>query len=103
MATKIVNGKKYDTDKAECIATASYSHPGDFSYWCESLYVTPGGAFFVDGEGGPMSHYSRSTGQNEWSGGSDITPMTKAEALAWCEENNIKASVIEKHFAVQDA
>lgn len=83
---KIINGKRYDTDTATLIGNAGYGHPGDFEYWEENLYRKKTGEFFIHGEGGAMSKYSRKTGQNEWSGGEEIRPLTLREAQDWAEK-----------------
>jgi len=85
---KIINGLRYDSEKAIEVGSDSYSNPGDFHYWEETLYKTPRAhRFFVVGEGGPMSRYSKTIGQNQWSGGSDLRPLNKTEAMRWCEEH----------------
>jgi len=102
---KIIAGFRYDTDKAIAIGSHSHGNRRDFSSWEATLYKTKrSGKFFLAGEGGPMSRYARSLGNNETSGGEQIDPMTKDEALAWAEQY-LDADVIEKHFpdSVQDA
>jgi hypothetical protein len=84
---KVIHGKKYDTDTAKFIGYAGYSHPGDFSFWQETLYQKKTGEFFLHGVGGAMSRYARQTGQNEWSGGEKIIPLTREEAQKWAEKN----------------
>lgn len=83
---KIINGKRYDTRTAEQIGDAGYSRPGDFEYWHEALYRKKTGEFFLYGEGGAKSKYSRRIGQNEWSGGEEIRPLTLTEAQEWAEK-----------------
>lgn len=83
---KFINGKKYNTATAKRIGDASYSNRTDFAYWYEELYQKKTGEFFLYGEGGPASKYSRATGQNEWSGSEAITPLTLAEAQEWGEK-----------------
>lgn len=83
---KIINGKRYDTGTAKLIGEASYSNRTDFNYWSEELYQKRTGEFFIYGEGGPASKYSRSTGQNSWSGGEKIIPITIKEAKEWAEK-----------------
>lgn len=83
---KIINGKRYDTATAKKIGDASHSNRTDFSYWREALYQKKTGEFFLYGEGGPASKYSRSVGQNEWAGGEEINPLTPAEAQEWAEQ-----------------
>lgn len=85
---KIINGKKYDTDTAKFLGR--YSNTWDtrnFHYYSEELYRKKNGEYFLYGEGGPMSDYSRQTATNERSGGERITPMTEAEARKWAEEH----------------
>jgi|LSQX01.3.fsa_nt_gb hypothetical protein len=84
---KIINGKRYDTSTAKLVGKASYSNRGDFAYWSEELYLKRTGEFFIYGEGGPLSRYSRSTGQNQWSGGEKIIPLSIREAQEWAEEH----------------
>lgn len=85
---KIINGKVYDTEKATEVA--SWSNGGswrDFRHIEETLYRKKTGEFFLFGEGGPMTQYAKSCGQNEWTGGELITPMTYAAAQKWAEEH----------------
>ena len=100
-----IDGKTYNTNTAELIAEDSYNgSTSDFQWWCEELYITKKGAYFLCGRGGAMSSYAESCGNNGRGGGSQIIPMTKAEALAWCEEHDAEAA-IEEHFSdmVEDA
>ena len=94
---KIINGKRYDTDTATLIGNAGYGYPGDFEYWEENLYRKKTGEFFIHGEGGAMSKYSRKTGHNEWSGGEEIRPLTLREAQDWAEKY-LDADEYEKTF-----
>lgn len=83
---KIINGRKYDTETAQRIGYRSNGGGWrDFSHVEESLYRKRTGEFFIHGEGGPMTGYARSTGQNSWSGGEDIIPLTEQEAREWVE------------------
>ena len=85
---KIINGKKYDTDTAEIVATYSDGKGWrDFSHFEETLYRKKTGEFFLHGSGGPMTKYSRSCGQNEWSGGEEIIPLKFEAARKWAEEH----------------
>jgi hypothetical protein len=82
---KIINGKRYDTSTATLIGSVNYSYPNDFQYWKEDLYRKKTGEFFLYGEGGPMTQYAHRTGQNQWSGGERIRPLTLTEAQEWAE------------------
>lgn len=84
---KIISNKVYDTDKAKFIGCDSYSHPGDFNYWSESLYQKKTGEFFLYGEGGAATKYSVEISNNEWRGGAKIIPMSYDAAKAWTEEH----------------
>lgn len=103
---KIINGVRYDTESA--ILIGEYSSPGssrDFSHWEAGLYKGPrSGRYFLAGEGGPMTRYAKSMGGNSWSGGEDITPMTRDEAFAWAQDF-LKPAIVEREFsdAIQDA
>lgn len=100
---RIVDGKMYDTDKAEEICSASYGNPGDFKYWSEALFRTKRGAFFISGEGGAMTKWGKKISQNTWSGGEGIKALTPDEVILWCEDHGIDGEVITPFFAVEDA
>lgn len=95
----IINGVRFDTEKAIEIGSASYNGSvTDFQWWESTLYKTPkSGRYFLAGEGGPMSRYARSLGQNSTGGGSAIHPMEEQEALAWAEQY-LDSDEIEEHF-----
>ena len=82
---KIIDGKRYNTETAEEIGHRSNGAMGDFDRISESLYRTPRGNYFRAGSGGARSAYGQTCGQNCWCGGEGIIPLTKAEALEWCE------------------
>ena len=96
---KIIDGKRYDTDKARMIGEESYSNPRDFNYWCETLYQKRTGEFFLFGEGGPNSKYAVSCGQNTWSGGAKLIPLTYDVAKKWAEDH-LDADTYEETFGV---
>lgn len=84
---KIIKGKLYNTETAQIIGYwESAGSTSDFSHTREELYRKRTGEFFLYGKGGPMSKYSRSCGNNEWSGGEDITPLTWEAARKWAED-----------------
>lgn len=87
MSKKIINNKVYDTSTARFLADWDNGCCGnDFSRCSEELYIKKTGEYFIYGEGGPMTQYAHSCGQNEWSGGWEIKPLTEAEAREWAEE-----------------
>ena len=83
---RVIDGKRYDTATAVKIAAWDNGlYSNDFG-WCEeSLYRTKNGNYFLAGEGGPMSGYSQSCGNNSYSGGEGIQALTPDEALEWLE------------------
>lgn len=84
---KIINGKVYDTDKAHELGSDSHGYPRDFEYWCETLYQKRTGEYFLHGDGGPMTKYAVSIGQNQWTGGEKILPLSPDSARKWAEEH----------------
>jgi len=95
---RIINGKTYNTDTANHIANFNNGLGNrDFRNIDEDLYVTDNGAFFLSGEGGPMTKYSVPCG-NMTGGGSDIIPLSKRDALNWMESNG-SSDDIEEYFS----
>lgn len=83
---KIIDGRRYDTDTARALASTDYSSVTDYNYWEETLYRKNTGEFFLYGKGGPASKYAESVGQNQWTGGSKIIPLTLEAAQKWAEQ-----------------
>lgn len=83
----IIKGKRYDTGSARALGRFQHLGRNDFSYYSEELYQKRTGEFFLYGEGGPASRYSRSVGLNEWAGGEKIIPLTVEAAREWAEKN----------------
>ncbi len=82
---KIINGKLYNTDTAKELGRDG---GGDgFRSWHEELYQKRTGEYFLYGEGGPATKYAVSVGQNSWSGGSQIIPLSMDAAREWAEEH----------------
>jgi hypothetical protein len=95
---RIINRKTYDTATATCVARWSNgSSTRDFQWCAEELYVTKNGAYFLHGEGGPMSAYSRSAGLNSWTRGEDIVPLTREQTINWLERTE-NTGVLETEF-----
>jgi hypothetical protein len=99
---KVVNGRIYNTDTSKIIGEWSNEYGvRDFKACEETLYKNTKGAYFLYGEGGPMSKYRERVESNSWSGGSAITPMTASEAQEWAEEH-LEADEYEAEFGVQE-
>lgn len=82
---KVIEGKTYNTATATELATWSNGlFPRDFGYDDQTLYKSSKGQFFLYGEGGPMSQWSESNG-NETSGSCDIRLLSEDDAREWME------------------
>jgi hypothetical protein len=94
---KVINGLVYDTDKAEKIASYSNSKSrNDFRFLREELYKTKSGRYFIYGEGGPKTKYSKPVNGGR-SGSHDIRAVSENDAVAWLEKHN-KVDVIREEF-----
>ena len=94
----IISGRRYDTETAEEVAKFWNGLSGnDFRSLSESLYRTKNGAYFLAGEGGPMTRYAQPCG-DATGGGSCIFPLSDEEALEWLEGHG-EMDAIEKYFA----
>lgn len=94
---QIIDGKRYNTETA--MEIASYDNglgTRDFRGYEETLYKTKNGAWFLAGEGGPMTKYSQPCGDMT-GGGEGIIPMTPAEVMNWLESHE-ETDAIEAHF-----
>lgn len=85
---KIINGKVYDTETAKVVGGWDNGlGRRDFGNVVEILYRKRTGEYFIHGEGGPASKYSVSCGNNSWSGGEKIIPLSYQTAKEWAEEH----------------
>lgn len=83
---KIINGKLYNTETAKVLGYWDNDLSiRDFNFCSEKLFLKKTGEYFLFGNGGANSKYSRSCGQNEWCGDSKIIPLTESEARDWSE------------------
>ncbi len=99
---KIIDGKRYNTETAEEIAYYSNDLPtNDFNWYEERLYLTKNGNWFVAGEGGALSGYSVSVGNNGSGGGSHLRLITKDEAKEWLEQHD-EVDAVEEYFDIID-
>ena len=92
---KVIEGKRYDTETAEQVASTTYSNYGDRTFWSEELYRTSQGNWFLYGEGGALSKYARSA----------IIPLTRVKAMSWLEVHTSGSEAIKKYFTdvIEDA
>lgn len=99
---KIINGKRYDTEKATPIGEGIYAHRGDHAYYWVALYRTTNGRFFVAGEGGPNSKYAEPVDHSTRSGGPAIIPL-EAEEARTLAERYCDADTISQFFDMENA
>jgi hypothetical protein len=99
---RVVNGRRYNTSTAMKIC--SWGHEGkprDFRWEETSLYRTPKGAWFVSGEGGPISQWRRRCG-DMWGSGDGLNPVAATDARMLLEQHGTAEQCAE-YFAVEDA
>lgn len=83
---KRINGKIYDTDTADRIASWDNGRNGtDFDYVWKVLYQKRDGEFFLYAEGGPRTIYSKLVRDGWVSGAEVIEPMTVDEAKSFAK------------------
>lgn len=100
---KVIEGKLYNTDTAVLLGKYANDYSKtEFGYVRESLYRTKSRAYFIHGEGGSLTKYALSCGNNTWCGGEKIIPMTREAAREWAEEK-LSVSEYEKIFGVSEA
>lgn len=87
---KVIDGKTYNTDTAKLIVAKDSNLPhNDLDYWYEELYQTKDGDYFIYGEGGAASFFSRPR-PSDWSGpGEDIFPISKEIAEDYIKDHDL--------------
>ena len=94
----IIDGKTYNTDTAEEIASWDNGlDSSDFNYVSEKLFKTKNGTYFLAGDGGARSKYGINKGDYEI-GGEGLEPVSDDEALETLERWK-DVDAIEAHFA----
>lgn len=93
---KIINGRRYDTDTAKLVGSFESGYIGDLDWMNEKLYKKATGEFFLAGEGGARTRWSRRT-IDGYSSGEGILPLTLDEAREWAEEH-LSVKEVEKLF-----
>ena len=99
---KAINNKIYDTNTAINVGEWWNRLPrNDLNFCTETLYRKKTGEFFLHGEGGPMSKYVVQIGNNEWSGGEKIIPLSYEAAQKWAQEH-LDGDEYSKIFEIDD-
>jgi hypothetical protein len=95
----IINRKVYDTETAEWIYdTSNGSGVNDFGFERSALYRTTRGAWFLAGNGGPSSRFSRTLSDRSRIEGSGCIPLNPADAVAELERHNATEE-IDRHLS----
>jgi hypothetical protein len=100
-----MNGLRYDTDTAEKICEWSTGQGMDREH--TALYRTAKGAWFIAGEGGPMTQWRKYHGTH-WAAGEGLRPIGRGEARQLLERHGTSNGTAPKNwlrgtFTVEDA
>lgn len=85
---RIINQKRYDTDKA--VKVGEYWNglsKSDFGHITETLYRKKTGEFFLHGQGGANTKYAKPIGTNCWQGSERLMPLEFETARKWAEKH----------------
>lgn len=100
---RAISGKIYNTDTAEEICEGGNGMcPNDFNSFYECLYKTKKGAYFIAGNGGPMSKYGQDYSGGGTVGGESMKLVTESEALKFCEVEELAPEKIAEHFEIEE-
>jgi hypothetical protein len=98
MTKRVIARKILDTEKADYIGGYSYGHSSDGHYVSEGLYFQDG-QFFIYGEGGGLSSYGVSCGQNSMTGSKKLFLVSDERAYEFFEEHMPEEiEIFEKYF-----
>ena len=84
---KIINGKVYDTQTAKYLGYYTNNQTSDLDQVDIRLYVKRTGEYFICGEGGPRTRYAVYNGDQSYSSGWAITPLSYDQAQDWAAEH----------------
>lgn len=96
--TAIIDGVRYDTEKATLVGQDWNGCPrGDLDYLEVQLYLTARGSWFLAARGGARTEYAQVRGRTHY-GGSEITPLPAEAARRWLERHD-HVDALEEHFS----
>lgn len=98
---KTINGKTYNTETA--IEIAHYSSVDGFNSESTTLYQTKNGAFFIAGNGGPMTRWAERGKTGGWNNGAGIHVFSVEQALSFAENNIYDIDNLSKYFEIVEA
>ena len=91
---RVIDGKLYNTETAEEIASFCSGQCGDFNFYEAIMYRTKKGALFLYESGGPFSKMGESNGKESY-GTSALTVLNTDQALSWANENSKELAASE--------
>lgn len=96
---RIIEGRVYNTATAAriCEVPCETYDRGNWHWHDTSLYKSPRGAYFIAGEGGPLSMWAEVMGTARRSG-SGLRVITEEEARAFAEAADLCAEEYEETF-----
>jgi len=97
---RVVGGHLYNTEQATLIAESRYDGASDDEDYKEALYRNDNGVLFLAAEGGVESFYSAVLRGGKPARGTEIIPLTAAEACRWLEDHD-HVENIEQLFGVR--
>lgn len=97
---KIIDGKSYNTETAVKIGRwDNGKFSTDFDFMAETLYKKRTGEYFIHGDGGARTCYSRREGVDGRVGCEDIDPISFEDAQEWARKN-LTADEYEAEFGI---
>ncbi len=85
---RVVGGHLYNTEQAKLIAESRYDGASDEEDYKEALFRNDNGVLFLAAEGGVESFYSAILRGGKPARGTEIIPLTAAEACRWLEDHD---------------
>lgn len=93
---KVIAGKAYNTETA--VNIGSFESNINSSHWTsEKLYRKKTGEFFIHGEGGTLTQYAQNIGNNQWTVGEKIIPISYEVAEKWTQKH-LDSDVYQSFF-----
>jgi hypothetical protein len=99
---KVINGRRWDTEKANLVCEVENGMPRDLGYVKARLYQTPRSKrYFLAGEGGPMTIFAHAVTEGTLCGGEKIIPLTTEQARNYAEL--YPAETVKRFFVIKEA
>ncbi|OFV71538.1 hypothetical protein [Acetobacterium wieringae] len=97
---KVIKNKLYNTQSATQLADWENGCPRmDPLYVKENLYIKKTGEYFIHAYGGAATQYAEQSGNNQFTAGEILLPITFEEAESWAKEK-LQAEVYDKIFGI---